>query len=469
MFLSGCIRDAYAVNEPGITDNQEKDMNIIQSRENTDKKSKFTEEERSFEETEYQEVPISKEELERFKDWHQQYGLPLKGVDEELLQLRGNLELNMDETCYPELREALRQYREMSAEYMDDSSYHTYVHRADKRVLSFLERRDAEVGYQGYNYDTVTGQKIELVEAVTDISILSNLIENQLRRHYPDTEFGNNLAIKIEQALRDSELSAWTVSYQGMYFFFSPKAFGIETEHVIQVMVAYYNMPELFPSSYMQIPLSYAIELDCSNPFYYDLDLNGEYEEILEDNQGKQVYLLHTSENKNYIGFYSEGDLDCSGELCIYLAEANKISYIGIENIYLCDYRITNPNAILIKSLMDPIYMSGLKAYCSITGNGLIEQEDIVYYYDDIQIYEVLKNLNVSMVDIHTEKILENNIVLQSGTHMKSLRTDRSTWCDFVLEDGSVCRLFFDEPAEAMSAQYEGADVLGDYLLLKRY
>lgn len=455
------------------------------------------EDEPEQQETKPEKEYISEKELGRLWFWFERYKQPLKGADAELLQLKGNLELDMDEACYPELREALREYREQAWRYSGNPDYRVIVHRADKRALSFLERKDENSGYRGYNFDPETGRVIEISDVVNDTGRLSAIIENQLKYNYPDADFKENLTEQIEQLWGNDAAVTWTISYQGLCFYFSSEELTAQEGDVLQAMVFYKNTPDLFQEKYLQVPETYAIELDDFAPFLYDLDLDGGYDWIevfhyQNDEQkdtgvqvnhqkctGKydtatyfeetrRVYLLHTAENKNYIAFYERGDLDFFGEYAVYAVDRDKIEYLGCEDIYLGDGRITDLDAVRIESGADPLYMLLLEKDYSIAENGFFETNDAPDYYcasdEDFgyQTFITLRDLKLPLVDAFTGDFLGTEISVPQGTYMVPLRTGQGNWCDFLLSNGQVCRIEFDASvAECGTAEYKDMRVVG--------
>ena len=90
---------------------------------------------------------------------------------------------------------------------------------------------------------------------------------------------------------------------------------------------------------------------------------------------------------------------------------------------------------------------------------------EIYFYHDTGREIKALMELKMPLVDPYTGEMLGMEITLPEGTYMELLRTDLHTWSDFVLEDGSVCRMEFDEyyPSPDWDlVEYNGKDVLGE-------
>lgn len=449
-------------------------------------------------EQESEEVSITEEQIERLQFWLDEYRPPLKDENAEILQLSGNLVLNMDESCYPELRESLRLYSEQVWEYWGYGSYRVIVHRADKRALSFLEERSGD-GFcvRGFNFNPETGKNIELSSVVNNMDRLVAVIANQLVSRYPDIQLGDNPAERIMQLCSDSAVSAWTISYHGLCFYFSPEALGSK-EGMFHAVVPFSDMPELFDKKYQQIPEAYAIELEEDIPFLYDLDNDGSADLIkaffypddeqldtglqVNDRTGsgkyegwgwayydenRRIYLLHMAENKNYIVFYERGDLDCTGKYGVYTYEGGNIKYLGSDMIYLDDGRITDPDSVWLINSAEPL-LSGIfrtETEYFVNESVFLEAYDTIYYYlDTDREFRTLIELSVSTVDPYTGDILKSDVTLPPDTFIEPLRTDLYTWCDFVLEDGRVCRIVFDASLKDSWGipEYEGKNLVGE-------
>lgn len=472
---------------------------IVEASETTGAVDEAADTETDVTKAESREILITQEENEQLEYWLKEYQLSPKGLEEDLLQLRGNLELDMDEACYPELRESLERYAEQLRQHNDMNSYQVIVHRADKNILSFWELQSDLGSYIGYNFDTASGKALSIYDIIFDMDAFSTIVAEQLQKSYPDIRFGDNLTNKIKEIWKQSANFAWTMEYQGISCLFSAEAFETGTSEVLQVMIPFADISELIAEQYQQIPEAYVIELNEKIPFIYDVGGDGSFDKISinryfndEDKstgvkineltsmgkyayptvygENSRAYLVHMEEHKDYIIFYEEGDWDCSGEYVVYIAENNKIEYIGCESIYLENVRITNPGVVKIKNSTEPL-LSGIlqtEAYGFVAESGFLQTDNLDYYYlDSDRIVKTLVPLSVSSVDPYTGEIVDEKINLPAGSYMKLLRTDLLTWCDFVLTDGQVCRLIFDEPVSDMVPKHDGQKVLGECLFLE--
>lgn len=443
---------------------------------------------------------VSEEERECMQLWKEEYHRPLKGEEAEILQLQGNLylELCMEEEAYPELRESLRQYNEQAKAYAEDSSCRVIVHRADKRVLSFLECKNDGVDLRGYSFDPETGKIIEPADVVNDMEKLAAVIDVQLRERDPDVPFTDDLKEKIASSWNETEKMTWTVSYHGICLYFFPGTLAGKEDGMLHATVLFADVPELFTDKYMQAPAAYAIELEDGIPFSYDMDLDGAADDIqifhfpekeestgvrINDKQcsGKyddwhyfsganRTYLLHTAKGNNYIAFYERGDLDGSGVYGLYGMEQDNVIYLGCEekNVYLHNNRITDLDFVNTVRGGDPILWEFGWCdveYC-ITEQGFWEVKDTVFYYRKLNWeMKTLSELTLPAVDPYTGEPLGTDVVIPEDTYIDLLRTDGALWSDFLLTDGTVCRMTFDEREEFGDiVTYQGKEVYGEWI-----
>lgn len=465
---------------------------------------------------------IGEKEMKELQSWHEQYySVNFKGEESEFLQISGTHELeNMQQDCYPELRESLELHSQTHGDYC-----RAIIQRADKRVLSFLEETwednpyakngfRSEMGvYRGYSFDTETGKLLTLADVVTDTDRLSLLLAEQLKSRYLDMNFKENLAEQLKQVWNDADSVAWSLGYQGINFYFYPAVLGIHEEEILQAAVTFPQAPELFADKYRQVPTAYSIELRDSFPQLYDLDMNGVLDEIevmyaydndpeetrelddvitigtpqratdvrvngrtvkeekfnnIYDNGNSRIYLLHTAGGKNYIFAYDRSMYDCIGRYCVYDIAADQITYLGRDGIYLDYNRITDLDAICVESYGDPIYSEFLEitTYVSLKkdmspGNVSLEKgENAVYYYENPEFFKILTPLTVTKVDSYSGEVMKDVIELPADSFVVALRTNRRSWCDFITRDGNVYRLTFNPPAKGdYNYTYEGKNL----------
>ncbi|MBD5452844.1 MAG: hypothetical protein HDR30_00760 [Lachnospiraceae bacterium] len=485
--------------EEAVVDNAE--SKIADSKE-SEVETLDTEEQEAEPETLDTEEPegMSEEVIEQLQYWLNTYRPPLPGADAEILQLQGysNLELRMEDSCYPALRESLQQYSEQAKNYAEDSSYQVIVHRADVRALSFLEIREEGAVCRGYHFDPETGRTLALEDIVHDVDRLSLIIESQLRINYPDVDFADDMAKRLKQIWQDEE-ATWTISYHGICFYIPSETLASKKGILLHAAVLFQDVPDLFAEKYMQIPEAYTIELEDDIPLLYDIDMDGSidriqvfhylqaepkdteiqindkkcagyYDGMYNDQSIRWTYLLHTAGNRNYIVFWTVGELDGSGCYGVYAVENGEIEYRGCEekNIYLGENRITDPACVRVDNPGDPIF-SGFfwnEIDYYIDESGFWQTDNKIYYYHDTgREIKALVELKMPLVDPYTGEMAGAEITLPEGTYMEPLRTDLHTWSDFVLEDGSVCRMEFDEPypnSDWDKVEYNGKDVLGE-------
>ena len=446
---------------------------------------------------------MPEEERECMQFWKEEYSRPLKGEDAEILQLRGNLELYMEKDAYPELRESLRQYNEQGKAYSEASSCRVIVHRADKRVLSFLECKNESADLQGYSFDPETGRAIELTDVVNDMEKLAANIDGQLRNKYSDVPFADDLRGKITSSWNESTKMTWTVSYHGICLYFFPGTLADKENGMLHVTVLFQDAPELFGDKYLQIPAAYAIELEDGVPFSYDMDMDGAADDIQifhseKGSEGTSVrvndkqcsgeyddwhyfegyhrtYLLHTAGGNNYIAFSERGDLDGSSVYGLYGMEQDDVVYLGCgeRSVYLDDNRITDPNFVNADRAGESLLreFGWCDAEYFITEQGFWDVKSPVYYYHELNWeLKTLLELTLPAVDPYTGEDLGTEVIIPENTYLELLRTDGTHWSDFLLKDGTVCRMTFDERENFWdTVNYQGKEVDGEWIRFTHY
>ena len=145
--------------------------------------------------------------------------------------------------------------------------------RADGRVFSFavfdysyLGGAHGSVMYYSYNFNPETGEKIKLTDVVKDTQKLPGVIVDELVEQNEElaTYFETcptdkaNLLEDIPERIRDDRRPfAWTVDYDGMWFYFEDYAMGCYAAGSQTVKIRFADHPDLFVQEffdYKEIP-----------------------------------------------------------------------------------------------------------------------------------------------------------------------------------------------------------------------
>lgn len=143
-----------------------------------------------------------------------------------------------------------------------------YMQRADSNLVSFLEFSEIYSGgahpnyyYKGYNYNSETGELLQLTDLLTDVECLPELLGKKLDEKYPDVAFWGGSA---QDTLVEYESASyqWTLDYEGINFWFSPYDLSSYMVGGLCVKVYFDEEPDLFRKEYTVAPSeNYAIQL----------------------------------------------------------------------------------------------------------------------------------------------------------------------------------------------------------------
>ena len=381
-------------------------------------------------------------------------------------------------TDYPDTLAYLDHFQEY------ESSESAMVRRADTSVLSILYKGfQFEGGVHGYtyywgeNYDTKTGSLLTLTDVVEDIGEFSGLIKEQLYSHWEEESFYADL--DFEQYFKENlDTIPWTLDYNGITVFFNPYEIAPYANGVYVATIAFDANPELFNGDYVMAPESYGMQLDLNTLFYYDVDADGELDEILvygtQDEYGYMIHNVHVDQES-----YSELDEDeiyayniCEPHL-IHMADGK--NYLMIENLTDNDYRTTTlyeltsgtpvklghvlsgmhvtadheADRYYKEVLSDPYdFRMDTRTWCLGTYDGYqtyyidmdgqpVSYEDY-YTFDNMPEFTVKKDFDLKIVDEYGE--IGETFTVKAGEQVTYYHTDSSQFADFILSDGRIGR-----------------------------
>jgi len=187
------------------------------------------------------------------------------------------------------------QFRQESPNY-----YHPFaqdvdviMRRADDAVVSYLEMEYTNgagahgmYGWQGVNFNTMTGEEIALSDVVKDMGKFTDILIAQLKKEHPDATFFDMEKQVRKYALMDK--LNWTLDPRGVTAYFNPYAIAPYAEGLLQTTVLFQEQPQLFNEAYLETAEAYA------QPFsgYYPLFTS------LKDNGRRDVLSVDEGENK---------------------------------------------------------------------------------------------------------------------------------------------------------------------------
>ena len=358
------------------------------------------------------------------------------------------------------------------------------VTRADSRVLSLLRCSASYEGgahenylYNGVTFDSDSGNILTLPDVLSDTAALPELLAGLLTEKYADTRFVD-LRDTFESYVAEDDFS-WTLSYQGITFYFSPYELASFADGLLTVTIRFDDMPDLFKQEYTAVPLSYAVplRLDTAWPSsfseVYDLDGDGKADELYinaqldeydfydclsithngstlsEDCYAYELcpYLVHTANGKSFLyvesladnDYATVGIYDLNGEAPVLVGT---VESTGFHNSWsgkngVLTNLLTNPDLFKLDTRITLLgTMTGVRTYCVDDGNGMPLPTSTYYNIDGYitVINKVPLELNLPEEEGKTE-------TFPAGTVFACFQTDNATYMDVKLEDGRICRV----------------------------
>lgn len=172
-----------------------------------------------------------------------------------------------------------------------------YITRSDENSLSLLYEtfvndgtETPEWNYLSYNFDPQTGAELTLENVFDDPSRLPDMLATRLQETYPGVEFTNLWPVlssgtsweeNSEESSETEPKFAWTLSYEGVEFYFSPGLIAEQSLGGFHVTVRYVNEPIAISDRFQQIPTAYAELMEHQSGRRLDLDGDSEPENLL--------------------------------------------------------------------------------------------------------------------------------------------------------------------------------------------
>lgn len=360
------------------------------------------------------------------------------------------------------------------------------IRRADSTVVSILGENKEYCGgihpvssHFASTYDSSTGEKLSLDNVVTDISALPELLEPLLREKYPNVSFFDLKGSLNSAAENNGEGFVWTLDSQGVTFYFGQYVLASYAEGLQTVTIPFASRPELFTESYTQIPEAYTMFLSPWYPVSYDLDDDGDMEEITvraEQDESDMYhtlritidkkeftdefhaytftpYLVHTRNGADYLYIKSVAENDYQ-RLSVYDLNGDTITLVGHlwgtgfgcstgENAGAAELP-TNPEHFLLETRMDLLSTtSGCRSY-HVGEDGMPAADTPYYEVTTDIVLTARQELTADLINPDTGNVLKEHISVPEGSQLKLFRTDNATYMDMLMEDGQICRFQVD-------------------------
>lgn len=377
------------------------------------------------------------------------FGDETSEILEVVIGSEGEVYLRMKDGCYEELLEKLETANEAE---LTEKTTKVSIHRADKEVLSLLKvsySDDGEISYISHNYDVVSGRELELTDVVTDIGIVKEVICEQMGK----------------SNLEEEDLQVWTIGYEGMTIYLQT-----DTEKAIAVFVPYEKFPNLFIDRLKQTPTGYAVGFDEYSDLMLDVDGDGTPDtiqmEMKKDENGstsevivrigdKEIncpmsfcaekdstggYFVQNNDGKKYIYVYTNTELDYCNLYNIIQVDEKGLIYVG-NSVFNFDmaHAITNPEKIYEAKECQTKGFGFDMCYAYVNAEGYIEEKDQTVYCGTL--YTTSEIMKGKRVDPKGGTLQKEIVTIPSGEIIILFRTDYSEYKEYILADGSICRV----------------------------
>ena len=393
---------------------------------------------------------------------------------------------NLKSQAEDDLKAAKEGGYEVYTPYSTECSF--YVNRADNRVLS-LGKSGYDywggahgTGYStGCNYNTRTGEELQIQDVVTDMDTFAGLIEAKV---YESGLTRDDLFLDEEETLKDYILKAaadhtlnWEITNEGVTVWFNPYEISYYAAGMPSGSVSFAGHPEVFSDYYAETARTYvyAIEgLDVSDidfdgdgkadelSVWASMDEYGTYEALKVSMNGVETskdiwaysydpYILHTADGKNYLYVICGSDndyrmlevFDLNGSSAVYVGEVNncglRAQLLDASSYLYGEELLTDPENFYLESRMEVLstYSASRKYYVGADGMPVADED---FYQVDTSTYEWREALtakkDVPCVQVAEDgSVTADNAVIPAGTKLTLFRTDGSSLVDLKAGD----------------------------------
>lgn len=390
-------------------------------------------------------------------------------------------------------REDKEMRREISgSEYFEGYSSDTFLYpwRADSAVVSLVKESSSYLGGahpnhygKGVTFDTESGKRLSITDVVTDMDRLKTMVTEYLEK-----EVGDGLFPEYKETLdamfanpEGNEPLEWVLDTEGLTVLFNPYAVAPYAAGTIAVPVSYAEHKDMFCEKYSYQSSGFARRLNAWDSI--ETDLNGDkkketltmtvqdnpekYTSLLElTREGadgkttfseeyygdfKGAYLLKTEDGRSYLyaEYVSENDwrrLEVF-DLADKKGTGETITHVGTSDDSLYDGFIQTPDHFLLYNRVDALgtYQAYLPYH--VGRDGMPKADGDVYTrvpyeeeknWDDTYKFTVKLPLKVTVYRQNGETAEET---LPEGTEISPVRTDKKTFVEGRLKDGTLCEI----------------------------
>lgn len=408
---------------------------------------------------------IDSETKELLYSYYNQYSPLIGDGDSDILQVNtgvyGRVSLRMKSKRFEKLKNNLN---DLYSSYENNWTANSYIHRADREILSCLSVTpwDEQVQYVSHTFDVASGEELTLGDVVVDLDSLKGIIAKQTQEDSTD------------------DLAVWTVGYEGLTVYIQTGA-----KKAVPVYVSYEQYPDLFMKRLQHAPTGYAVGFDQYTDLILDVDEDGEpdvihleLEEVEENNgesrvsniiltiDGQEIsfppisyyarnygiggYFIQNNDGKKYIYVYSNGEFDFGWYYNVISLDNEGPAYVGegVHN-FASSRIITDPQRVELErecswgskgfhlfKQSDGIPLDWCYTY--VNAEGYLDRYEDVYYCGEIfTATEDVEGIRVSV----DGTVSKDTVTITEGESVLLFRTDIETYTDYILVDGSICRI----------------------------
>lgn len=357
--------------------------------------------------------------------------------------------------------------------------------RADSRAVSILYSMTSFSGgvhgnyyYYSTNLDTATGRVLTVGDVVVNMTQLRAVLETALRGKYPDAGF-EMMEDALNAYFADPASLTWTLDYQGLSFFFSPGELSDFDDGKMSCSIRFDAYPGIFSEYYTAVPLNYAVPFTEWQCMDYDLNGDGEEDDIHIDrvyaDDGVSIEKLTISVNgKEYAAntpmtdcaaytvcisggaksflFLSAQNLTGYGYISVYRLDRTGASLVGMQyesSLHAAGYASVCPGAALLTDPESFVLgtriqylgtLTGIRTY-SVGEDGMPVTGDAYYRLYGAQPLTLKSQLVTATIDAAGSGTFAAE-TFGAGTQMSFLRSDGEGAVDMYTDDGIYCRLY---------------------------
>ncbi len=258
-------------------------------------------------------VRTGSEQVRLEKEFAKDYPELAMALEELASMQKSNMEVNFDNLA-GFAKEKFSENPDNFTTYVSTSN--VYVRRSDSVAVSILEDSFYEYGdlrgrlMEGSNYDTKTGQKLELSDVIKDMSKIPELVMEGINSEMWMTNEFNEDVIKAYFENTPEDMLSWTLDYNGVTFYFEQDILW-EYSPMGCATVQFEGNEELFHEKYMKVAKSYMVEMPVDAAFFSDLNNDNRLDELnFTQTLGEEFEFEYGGSSPHYASFSIFTDID---------------------------------------------------------------------------------------------------------------------------------------------------------------